>query len=178
MTKHLLYGPRRTARIEIYLQRNPKDRLIEYLSKNYDAIERIIAKTESMDFILGVIRKNGIRDRDGNEVTLETLTNVWETMNAALLSGFGTQRPSPGLPDLSNPTRRFKERKSYKWPVVRRGRRRHDDAPGDLSAGETGHETAGDGGTGSDCVQPEPGEGEPRDPEAGNDETGDDEPPD
>jgi hypothetical protein len=171
MTKHLLYGPRRTARIETYLSLHPNDRLIEYLGKNYDAIERTIARTESMEFTLGVIRQNRIRDRDGNEVTLETLTNVWETMNAAILRGFGRQNPSPGFPDLRGPVPPWRERPRYKWPVVRRGRRRHDDAPGDPSAGETGHETAGDGEPERDqSGYDETGKGEPRDPEPGNDE--------
>lgn len=170
MTKHLLYGPRRTARIETYLSLNPNDRLIGYLGKNYDVIERIIAKTESMDFVLGVIRQRGIRDRDGNEVTLEALTNAWETMNAAILRGFGSQNPAPGFPDVLGPPPRWKRRTRYAWPVVPTRKPRHHDATPDQPAGESGHETAGDSGTGSGGIGPEAGDARPGDARPGDDE--------
>lgn len=171
MVKHLLYGPRRTARIETYLSLHPNDRLIEYLGKNYDSIERTIARTESMEFILGVIRQNHIRDRDGKEVTLETLEKTWQTMNTAILRGFGRQNPSPGFPDLREPVPRWRERPRYKWPVVPKGNRRRDGAATSQPTGEAGHPAGGAGEAGSDSGEPEPhpdltperGDGEPTD---------------
>lgn len=133
MAKHPLYGARRQARIEVYMRANPKDPLIGYLGTHYDTIERIIVKTESMEFILGEVRRHGIRDGSGKELTLESLTLAWQTMNEAILRGVGRDRPAPGFLDPFEPPPK-RRRKRPLWPTVRQRKPRHDDGTGEPPA--------------------------------------------